>query len=155
MAKNEFKSLGDDLANLVQIVTKYGNIYAHPLYKAIDIMDELSTLRKGVNETEVIEACSMHARTEILEDGYEVHGTGSSYPRTGSRKETEEHPNYNEFMRLVMEYGAAKAAYAEAKASGKYELRKEGRLQRQAEAAFEQIADAASRRFPGGGNYKA
>lgn len=89
MAKNEFKSLGDDLANLVQIVTKYGNIYGRPLYKAIDIMDELAKLRKGVNEVEVIEACSRHARTEILEDGYKVHGTGSSYSRTGPCKKTE------------------------------------------------------------------
>lgn len=155
MAKNEFKSLGDDLANLVQIVTKYGNSYGHPLYKAVDIMDELAKLRKGVNETEVLEACSVHARTEIRDDGYKVHGTGSSYSRTGPRKETEEHPNYNEFMQLVMAYGAAKAAYATAKQSGKYDLRKEGRLKRQANAAFEKVADAACRRFPGGKDYAA
>lgn len=63
-------------------------------------------------------------------------------------------PNYNEFMQLVMAYGAAKAAYATAKQSGKYDLRKEGRLKRAANAAFEKVADAASRRFPGGRGYK-
>lgn len=65
------------------------------------------------------------------------------------------HPNYNEFMQLVMAYGAAKAAYATVKSSGKYELRKEGRLKRAANAAFEKVADAAARRFPGGKDYTA
>lgn len=74
-------------------------------------------------------------------------------PRAAGKADDE--PNYNEFMQLVMCYGAAKAAYATAKQSGKYELRKEGRLKRQANAAFERVADAAARRFPGGKDYTA
>lgn len=62
--------------------------------------------------------------------------------------------NFNQFMLLVGEYGSAKAAYASERKSGKYDLRREGRLERKANALFEKICDEACVRFPGGSDYR-
>lgn len=74
-------------------------------------------------------------------------------PRSAGK--ADDGPNYNAFMALVRQWGCAKAKCAVVKHNGKYELRKEARLSREADALFERIADAACRRFPGGKDYTA
>lgn len=57
------------------------------------------------------------------------------------------------FMTLVGEYGATKAEYARVRHSGKYELHKEAKLERKAQALFDEICDRACKRFPGGKDF--
>lgn len=61
--------------------------------------------------------------------------------------------NYNEFMQLIREWGDTKTTYAIAFNDKTYNLKLERKMKSTAMKLFNQICDAASRRFPGGIKY--
>lgn len=61
---------------------------------------------------------------------------------------------YTEYMMLVVEYANAKHEYLVEHNSGKYNLRKEGKLKRRMEEVYECLCTEAAKVFPGGREYE-
>lgn len=60
---------------------------------------------------------------------------------------------YTDYMMLVVEYSNAKHDFLTERNSGRYNIRKEGKLKRRMEEIYERLCTEASKAFPGGAEY--